>query len=125
MSEDPRPTDRLDDTAAWPFAEDGAEEIVIRVSRYADDNETPAAYQAIVKHRDRRRIWGVGITSDPVTALMKAISEFYARAEDGWPDGQPHGEHREALLSRERSTDEVKAVPEEEDDELSIEDMLG
>lgn len=81
--DDPRPTDDLSDLAAWPTTEDGAQEVILRVSRW--DGDKPACYQALVKHRDASRVWGVGIAPNPVVALNRAIREFYARNEDQWP----------------------------------------
>lgn len=86
---DPRPTKDLNDAAAWPFRA-GAEEIVIRVSRYTGDSlDKIGCYQAIVKHRRRGHPGGVGVAGDiaepyglgmranPVAALSAAIDDFY------------------------------------------------
>jgi len=110
---DPRPTDDLSDVAAWPFC-DGADEIVIRVSRYGDDLDNPACFQALVKGRDKHRVWGVGMKANPVAALKDAIAEFYARADVGWPDGGEHGHKREPLIQK----------PEDPEDP-DLEDMLS
>ena len=72
----PLPSSNLNDTEAWPFLE-GAEEIVLRVSRYGDDLKTPEAYQCIIRHRDRRHPGGVGIRSNPVSAVAAAITSFF------------------------------------------------
>jgi len=69
------PTENLNDVAAWPF-EDGADEIVVRVSRYEADMKTPASFQAIVRGQDRTKSWGIGIRANPVAALTQAIESF-------------------------------------------------
>lgn len=78
--DDPRPTDSLDDREAWPLG-DGAEQITVRVARWNDDG-SPACYQAIVKHRDRKRPSGLGMLTCPVKSLSRAISEFYRTPTD-------------------------------------------
>lgn len=52
------------------------EELVIRVSRYEgpQGKPTPAAFQAIARHRGRLKgPWGVGIRADPVAAIEAAL----------------------------------------------------
>lgn len=72
----PLPSDDLNDDSAWPFS-DGCDEIVIRVSRYADDGVTPAAFQAIARGRDRTKVWGVGVRVSPTKAVSQAIESFF------------------------------------------------
>lgn len=96
-SKDPRPTDNLADTAAWPFW-DGADEVVIRVSRYEEDMRTPACFQVVVKHQDRTKIWGVAVLANPVAAIMQAIAHFYERDGEPWPNGGEVGKKREPLI---------------------------
>ena len=124
--EDPRPTENLGDAAAWPF-EDGVDEIVIRVTGYKADGVTPSSYQAIAKRRDRTNIWGVGSRANPVMAILKAISEVYSRADDGWPDGKAHGFTREPLFTGASAAEVAQAeeIAEPDDDELDIEDLLS
>jgi len=69
------PSDDLNDETAWPF-EAGADEIVIRVSRYEADLKTPAAFQAIVRGQDRTKEWGVGVRANSVAAITAAIESF-------------------------------------------------
>lgn len=102
----------LNDSGTWPFPE-GAEEIVIRVSRYDGPNlDKPVAYQAIVKGRNRNRVWGVGVMASPVAALTRAIEDFRGRPEAAWPSGKPAGNHREPLVE--------EAAPDED-----VDDFLG
>lgn len=75
-----------------PLAALGVDEIVVRVTQYDYKKQRehpfglPKEWQAVVKHRDRRRVWGVGIAGDPDTALEKAIAAF-ARDEADDDDG--------------------------------------
>lgn len=92
--EDPRPTTRLDDAAAWPF-EDGMDEVVIRISRYHEDG-SPACFQAIVKKQDRTKAWGVGIGTNPVVCINNAIQRAYESDQD-WPSGEAGGWARAPL----------------------------
>lgn len=100
----------LSDTDAWPFLE-GAEEIVLRISRYEQDGRTPACYQAVVKGQNRSRVWGVGVYANPVVALREAIAEFRRRDGVGWPDGGENGHKREPVLAH--------------DDEPDVDDLLS
>ena len=68
---DPRPTDDLGCTEAWPF-EDGAVEVILRVGSYQD-----GTFQAIVKSGDATAPWGVGVDTNPVLALDQAIRRYY------------------------------------------------
>ena len=117
MTEDSRATDNLADLAAWPF-KDGAEEIVIRVARYEKDCVTPASFQALVKHRDRTIVWGIGCTADPVTSLMRAIHTFYVRNAP-WPSGGEHGLHREPLI------DDLLGGDDAEETDVGVEGLLS
>lgn len=105
---DPRPTTDLGDKEAWPF-EDDADEVTIRVSRYQDDGKTPSAFQAVVKNRNRKLVWGVGVMSNPVQALERAMAAFYEGLDREWPSGGEHGAKREPIL----------------DDDIDMEDLLG
>ena len=51
----------------------GADEILVRVSSYGPDRITPSQYQAIVRYRDRTKVWGVCVHADAETALRKAL----------------------------------------------------
>lgn len=53
---------------------DGLEELVVRVTRYDADLETPAAWQAIAKYRGREK-WGVGIRTRPGIAIIRALED--------------------------------------------------
>ncbi len=70
------PSENLKDADLWPFGE-GVDEIVVRICRYEADMETPAAFQAVVRGRDRTRVWGVGIRANPVAALSRAVQSFF------------------------------------------------
>ncbi|MFU1607340.1 hypothetical protein ACM25O_13225 [Sulfitobacter pontiacus] len=72
----PLPTGDLNSVEAYPF-EDGADEIVLRISRYEPDMETPASFQCIIRGRDRTRQWGIGIRPNPVSALEAAIKSWF------------------------------------------------
>jgi len=107
-----RATTDLNDSESWPF-QDGADEIVIRVSRYDGPNlDRPVAFQAVVKNRHRGKTWGVGVMASPVAALQRAIDGFYDRPDAPWPSGGEHGHHREPLI-------------EESEIDPDIEDLLG
>lgn len=54
----------------------GADEIVIRVSNYGPDAETPDQWQAIVRHRIASKPWGVGVESTPAAATQAALKAF-------------------------------------------------
>lgn len=55
---------------------DGLEELVVRVTRYDADLETPAAWQAIAKYRGRvKGPWGVGIRTRPAIAIVRALED--------------------------------------------------
>ena len=124
----------IENAEAWPF-EDGAEEVVVRVSRYAEDGVTPVCYQAIAKSRDRTKVWGVGIGANPVLCIERAISEFHKNRDKPWPSGGLHGISRSPLLDRggsdgyEMARAETAQNPDhiEVDDEVDdeAEDMLA
>lgn len=102
----------LNDVASWPFGQ--PDEIVIRVSRYEGPNlDQPAAFQAVVKGRNRMRVWGVGVMASPVAALTRAIADFHGRPDAKWPSGEEVGHHREPLVEK------------PDLDDLDIEDLLG
>jgi hypothetical protein len=67
----------------------GVDDVTVRVTRYDHKKRAghpfglPVQWQAIVKHRDRNRVWGVGIAGDPDTALEKAIAAFSNDLDDG------------------------------------------
>lgn len=88
----------LNNSADYPFAQ-GADEIVLRVSRYADGLRTPACFQAIVKHRNRNLVWGIGMGPAPAGALRAAFENFKERNGAPWPDGAAPG--REAPVEEE------------------------
>ena len=72
----------LDDLIDQAFRDGDLAEITIRVSRYAADGKTPAAFHAIAKHRSRiAGPWGVGVTSSGSTAARRALEP--ARMTDG------------------------------------------
>ena len=62
----------LEDDIRSAFAA-GAEEIVVRVGRYARDCRTPEAFQALVRPRSRHVAHRVGIRSNPIAALTAAL----------------------------------------------------
>lgn len=113
MPHSPLPTKNLGDADAWPF-EDGADEIVIRVSRYKDDLKTPASFQAIVRGQDRTKLWGVGVRANPVAAIQAAIESFFR------PSGGP---------SQAEITAEEQAIrrdrPRGPEADLDLEDLLS
>lgn len=114
----PLPTDDLNATEAYPFLE-GADEIVLRVSRYEADMKTPACYQCIVRGQDRTKQWGLGIRPNPVAALNAAIESWF----------QPKGhETNAAITERERRVRAGEKVPDRiapPVEDSSVEDLLG
>lgn len=58
---------------------DGLEELIVRISRYANLSraiEEPAAWQAIAKYSGRASgPWGVAIRDNPVSAITAALEE--------------------------------------------------
>lgn len=60
----------------------GADEITIRVSRYAADLKTPEAFQCLIKFQNRTLAWKVGIRADPVLSLEAALSEMAPAGPD-------------------------------------------
>ncbi len=114
----PLPTDDLNATEAYPFL-DGADEIVLRVSRYEADMKTPACYQCIVRGQDRTKQWGLGIRPNPVSALNAAI--------ESWFQPKPH-ETNGAITNRENSIRSGAKVPDKIEppvEDTSVEDLLG
>ena len=66
---------------------DGLRELIVRVSRYADDCKQPLAWQAIAKYHGRETgPWGVGILTTPEAAIRRALSALTAEPSDT-PDG--------------------------------------
>ena len=67
----------LNDFASWPFL-DGAQEIVLRVSRYEDGDPAKGigAYQCIIDPRDKAVPRSVGVRANPVAALTAALEDF-------------------------------------------------
>lgn len=57
----------------------GAGEALVRVSKYGPDLATPEQWQALVKHRQRDKVWGVGLHADPEQAMVLAVESFVAR----------------------------------------------
>lgn len=113
-----RATEDLNDVAAYPFA-DGADEIVLRVSRYEPDGKTPACYQCIVRGSNRNRLWGLGISANPVAALSRAMQTFY---------DPKHGVSNSTLAWRDtviRSGGHVPDEIEPEKAEPCVEDLLA
>lgn len=54
----------------------GLSELVVRVSRYGEDMENPAAWQAIAKFRGSERgPWSVGIRATPEAAVRAALED--------------------------------------------------
>lgn len=113
------PTDNLNDSEAWPFSDD-ADEIVIRVSSWAADGKTPASFQAIVRGRDRTKAWGLGILSNPVAALQRAIDDFYSPTTHRRTNADIAGIENDARLGK-----SVNEEPGLEPEEPSTEDLLG
>jgi len=70
-----RPTDHLSDEATWPFLDDGAEEVRVRVSRRDKDGK-PLCYQAWVKHPNPKVPQCLGIRANPVTAILAALERY-------------------------------------------------
>ena len=122
----PLPTDDLNDNAAYPFG-DQADEIVLRVSSYNFDTDpwTPTSYQAIVRHRDRTKCWGVGIRSNPVAALSAAIADFY-KTRDRLSNSQIAGIEND-IRTGAKYFDEMPEpeVQEPETGDPDIEDLLS
>jgi hypothetical protein len=72
----------LEDLIAQSFR-DGAEEITIRVSRYAADLKTPEAFQVIAKRRGQMGgPWGVAIRGNAAAALRAVLDDKPAAAAD-------------------------------------------
>ena len=70
---------------------DGADEILVRVSRYQNDVRTPAEYQAIVRFHNRLRPWGVGVHASAETALRIALGDPSAMPTDKPDEGGVFG----------------------------------
>lgn len=121
----PLATDNLGDNAAWPF-EDGAEEIVIRVCRYDAENK-PSSYQAIVRGRDRRTVWGVGIRANPVIALQRAIENFFEPKAADREAADNANAHISEMLHNSRTGTEYSGNDASDDgaEDPEIEDLLS
>ena len=111
----PLPTEDLNSTEAFPFL-DGADEIVLRVSRYEDDMETPACYQCIIRGKDRTKQWGIGIRPNPVTALHAAIESWFRPKEH---------ETNKVITEREHKVRLGESVPDQIEEPLDVDDLLG
>ena len=114
----PLPTEDLNDTAAYPFL-GGADEIVVRVSRYEADMKTPACYQCLIRGQDRTKQWGLGVRPNPVAAIHAAI--------ESWFRPKPY-ETNTVIAARELARRTGEEVPDEiapPDDATSVEDLLG
>lgn len=58
--------------------ENEAAELVIRVSEYGKDLKTPVRFQAIVRHRNANKPWGVAVDVLPSRAAQGALNAFMA-----------------------------------------------
>ena len=111
----PLASTNLNDNEAWPFLE-GADEVVIRVSRYEKDGETPAAYQCIVRGRNRTRPWGLGVRRGAVGALTTAIESFFRPHPDSKTNVEIASDEHEIRMAR-----PARKLPIDQD----IDDLLG
>lgn len=73
-------------------AEDGLQELILRVSRYdcpPGGPAEPAAWQAIAKYRGRvSGPWGVGIRAQPVAAAVAALQSGRGQVENAPPPAE-------------------------------------
>lgn len=86
----------LEEQITEAVALNGLEELIVRVSRYADLSAglgEPAAWQAIAKYRGRiSGPWGVGIRANPGAAIRAALEAGAAGGTTGAHEGEPGGD---------------------------------
>lgn len=113
----------------------GLAEVAVRVSRYGPKLEKPEQYQAIAKHRDATRAWGVGVCADPIDALTEALTKFPEVSKDRTmlppgspaflPEDTPDAKHRVAEIKQPAAKKKAPAkkakpapAPEPEEDDF-------
>jgi hypothetical protein len=70
-----RPTEDLNDVAAWPFLQ-GAKSVRVNVSRYDEKSGEPACYQVWVMHEDPKFVPVMAARANPISALAAACDRF-------------------------------------------------